>query len=126
MPPHLHPRSRMTSSLFASTVVACFMVVALPHVLPCPAPKTTKFADGSVDVDSRRRIRRQQQQQQLEAKRSAGFVNFSMDAGEDGSQIARASRRGCPVPKPGGILGEWLGFHSDDGDDKSLVRRMGR
>ncbi|KAK3294870.1 uncharacterized protein B0H64DRAFT_443904 [Chaetomium fimeti] len=44
-PPHLHPRSRMTSSLFATTVLASFLVVALPHILPCPAPRRA-YADG--------------------------------------------------------------------------------
>ena len=47
MPPHLHPRSRMTSSLFATTVVASFLVVGLPHILPCPAPRVA-YADADI------------------------------------------------------------------------------
>lgn len=106
----------MTSSIFATTVVACFAVVALPHVLPCPAPKT-RLADGSVDVDGRRRLRRQQLLEQQQ-QQGSGFVSFPME-GEDAASNAAASRRECPVPKPGGMLGEWLGFH---GDDKKMER----
>jgi cytochrome c oxidase assembly factor 2 len=47
MPPLLHPRSRFTSSLFATTVFASFFVVALPHILPCPAPRLA-YADGEM------------------------------------------------------------------------------
>ena len=46
-PPHLHPRSRTTSSLFATTLVLSFFVVGLPHILPCPAPRTV-LADGDM------------------------------------------------------------------------------
>ncbi|KAK4103691.1 hypothetical protein N658DRAFT_421573 [Parathielavia hyrcaniae] len=94
-PPHLHPRSRMTSSLFATTVLASFLVVALPHILPCPAPRRRAYYadDGGADGVSphaespgviRRRVRR---------------------------RVRASQKRECPVPKPGGILGEWLGFH---------------
>ncbi|CAI6089770.1 hypothetical protein V2G26_006780 [Clonostachys chloroleuca] len=109
MPPILHPKSRMTSSLFATTVVASFFVVALPHLLPCPVP-ATKFADGDVMVDEngKRRVWRRKEQSDIKD----GIVQFN-DPGdvEGGSQRVR---RECPVPKPGGMLGDWLGFHNDD------------
>ncbi|UZP45772.1 hypothetical protein NXS19_013584 [Fusarium pseudograminearum] len=57
MPPLLHPKSRMTSSLFATTVAACFIVVTIPHMLPCPVPRA-RFADGDIMVDEHgRRLR---------------------------------------------------------------------
>ncbi|CAK7564464.1 MAG: hypothetical protein SEPTF4163_002358 [Sporothrix epigloea] len=66
-PPYLHPRSRMTSSLFATTVFASFFVVVLPHILPCPAPRVA-LADGEMtpagvaaDGTPRRRRRRREQ-----------------------------------------------------------------
>ncbi|KAL2159941.1 hypothetical protein VTH06DRAFT_2074 [Thermothelomyces fergusii] len=88
-PPHLHPRSRMTSSLFATTVLASFLVVALPHVLPCPAPaRRVYYADDG-----------------------GGGAE-----GEGSGRGRRAkARRECPVPKPGGMLGEWLGFSGSAG-----------
>ncbi|KXX79215.1 hypothetical protein MMYC01_203692 [Madurella mycetomatis] len=119
-PPHLHPRSRMTSSLFATTVVASFFVVALPHILPCPAPRRA-YADGEMPHDlaaadgSARRKRRRR----LEGEEVAenGIVQFTPGEG-DGPTKAKAkaaSKRECPVPKPGGVLGEWLGFNGNGG-----------
>ena len=112
----------MTSSLFASTVVACFFVVAMPHILPCPVP-ATKFADGDVVVDEngrRRRFRRRESPEEVKQ----GIVQFNGPI-ESEDAIQRA-RRECPVPKPGGILGEWLGFHKDDGDNANAGRRVDR
>jgi cytochrome c oxidase assembly factor 2 len=109
----------MTSSLFASTVVACFFV-ALPHMLPCPVPRT-QFADGEIVVDEngrRRRFKRREGPEE-EAEHGGRVVQFNE---VDGAQ--RTTRRECPVPKPGGILGEWLGLHKDD--DNNVRRRVDR
>ncbi|KAG5981168.1 hypothetical protein E4U55_003228 [Claviceps digitariae] len=122
MPPHLHPRSRMTSSLFATTLVASFFVVALPHVLPCPAPRT-KYADGEVVVDEngRRRIWRRRD---ATTESRDGIVQLSQSADEHGESVPESSRRECPIPKPGGLLGEWLGFHkTDDVQNEKPVER---
>lgn len=112
-PPHLHPRSRMTSSLFATTMFASFFVVALPHVLPCPAPRVA-YADGEIieDQNGRRRRRRQRIQAQ-EPTIKDGIVDFNNIAAADvveQEEGRRRSRRECPVPKPGGKVGEFLGF----------------
>jgi cytochrome c oxidase assembly factor 2 len=103
-PPHLHPRSRTTSSLFATTLVLSFLVVGLPHILPCPAPRVA-FLDGEmIDEDGRRRRR----QQRVAAEPPDGIVRF---ANLEGDTTSRPSaKRECPVPKPGGIVGELLGF----------------
>ncbi|KAI6783405.1 uncharacterized protein J7T54_004432 [Emericellopsis cladophorae] len=100
----------MTSSLFASTLVACFFVVALPHMLPCPVP-AKKFADGQVMVDEngRRKVYRRRESPD-EAK--SGIVQFGEDI-----ESGKAVKRECPVPRPGGMLGEWLGFHSENGTE---------
>ncbi|KAG6028697.1 hypothetical protein E4U41_000612 [Claviceps citrina] len=119
MPPHLHPRSRMTSSLFATTVIASFLVVALPHLLPCPVPRT-KYADGEVIVDENGRRRRWRRRDVAPESRD-GIVQFSQSGDEDAESGPHLSRRACPVPKPGGMLGQWLGFHNkadDAGDGK--------
>ena len=47
MPSHLHPRSSATTTLFASTLAASFIIVGIPHIFPCPAPRRA-FSDSSV------------------------------------------------------------------------------
>lgn len=103
----------MTSSLFATTMFASFFVVALPHVLPCPAPRVA-YADGAIieDQNGRRRRRRQRIQAQ-EPTIKDGIVDFNNIAAADvveQDEGRRRSRRECPVPKPGGKVGELLGF----------------
>ncbi|KAK3899062.1 hypothetical protein C8A05DRAFT_46776 [Staphylotrichum tortipilum] len=98
-PPHLHPRSRMTSSLFATTVLASFFVVALPHALPCPAPRRAYADDGEM---AGRGVRRGSRRGRREEVGEGG------EEGEGGG--GGGGGRECPVPKPGGVLGEWLGF----------------
>lgn len=104
----------MTSSLFATTVAASFLVVALPHLLPCPVP-ATKYADGEIVVDENGK-RKRWRRRQAPDEQNDGFVRFNQgaEAGED-----QRGRRECPVPKPGGLLGEWLGFHKSSGSDAS-------
>ncbi|KAL8399977.1 hypothetical protein RB594_000400 [Gaeumannomyces avenae] len=118
-PPHLHPRSRMTSSLFMTTVFASFFVVALPHVLPCPAPRKA-FLDGEVSVDANGRRRRRRKPQDPEVK--DGIVQFDvMNAPVESSpaEPAAATRRECPVPKPGGVVGELLGFRKSSASEQT-------
>jgi cytochrome c oxidase assembly factor 2 len=111
MPPHLHPRSRTTSTLFAVTVFASFFVVGLPHVLPCPVPPA-RFADGEVIIDENGRRRRWKRKETPEVR--DGIAHFGQSTSDEdimGSGKQVLDRRACPVPKPGGMLGEWLGFH---------------
>jgi cytochrome c oxidase assembly factor 2 len=68
MPPHLHPRSTATSTLFAGTLLASFTVVAIPHLFPCPRPRRA-YADAERQLDSEgrpavRRKRRKSDEQQ--------------------------------------------------------------
>lgn len=137
MPPHLHPRSKFTSSLFACTLFASFFIVALPHVLPCPAPRVAYADDGSGSQRPRRRRRKcpvdevgEQTQEQRQLKLARGemenkpqFKDFNQSIQEemgprgdtdDGEDIERRrlAKRECPVPKPGGFVGGLLGFKS--------------
>ena len=110
----------MTSSLFATTVVASFFVVALPHMLPCPVP-AARYTDGDVVVDENGR-RRRFRKRAPSAEVKDGVVQFDQATDED-MRAADRSRRECPVPKPGGMLGEWLGFHkSEEGTSKKVER----
>jgi cytochrome c oxidase assembly factor 2 len=92
----------MTSSLFGMTVFASFFVVALPHMLPCPAPRV-KFADGEMPDGKRRRRRRPEITETAEGN----VVEFN---GIEDDEIRARAKRECPVPKPGGAVGELLGF----------------
>ncbi|KAK3339329.1 hypothetical protein B0H65DRAFT_297016 [Neurospora tetraspora] len=115
-PPHLHPRSRMTSSLFAATVVASFLVVGVPHILPCPAPRVA-FADGDMSADGQPKRRRRRRVENTEGKDE--ILQFETEPGSGDADRARALKRECPVPKPGGVLGSMLGFHKDNNNNDS-------
>lgn len=129
MPPHLHPRSRLTSSLFATTLFASFFVVALPHVLPCPAPRVA-FADsdseGSCPPGKRRR-RRKVVVEKVEGEGADGLDgDFKGVLNGDGDEGLRKVKRECPVPKPGGLVGEILGFGKREGNaDESVGSSTG-
>ena len=123
MPPALHPRSRMTSSLFATTVVASFFVVALPHILPCPVPRA-RFADGEIMVDENGRRKRWRRKDASPPEVKDGIVQFSDTTAEEVERAEERVRQECPLPKPGGMLGEWLGFHKDQGEGE--MGRTGR
>jgi cytochrome c oxidase assembly factor 2 len=118
MPPHLHPRSRFTSSLFATTLFASFFVVALPHVLPCPAPRGAYADDGT----PRRRRRRKCLEEETgvigESARPLKQLKEEISHDDSGGQDFGDSRRECPIPKPGGLLGEILGFSSSSSGEK--------
>ncbi|KAI0447892.1 hypothetical protein F4803DRAFT_498057 [Xylaria telfairii] len=133
MPPHLHPRSRMTSSLFATTVVASFLVVGLPHILPCPAPRVA-YADAASEDGSPRCARRRLSQQTTEVK--DGIAQFKGVSNVSGSNTnasvaetlamtstAPRGKRECPVPKPGGVIGELIGFKREERSDTSQPQK---
>lgn len=95
----------MTSTLFTTTLAVSFLVVGLPHLLPCPVDRR-QFAD-SVDENGnvRRRRRRSDANAKIDAAGDAQTLN--QEASEDG--IGRRERE-CPVPKPGGRIGQMMGF----------------
>ena len=127
MPPHLHPRSRSTTGLFAGTLLASLLVVGIPHVFPCPAPRRT-FADSEVVVTAdgqqipRARRRRRKDIETLESTEKHrpshpaspsddDEVSMFLQMEEEAQNLTQVSRE-CPVPKPKGVLGQLLGFRS--------------
>lgn len=100
-------------------MIASFFVVTLPHVLPCPAPRVT-YADGEIiqDENGKRRRRRRPVLQEPEVQN--GIVQFDNIAEEDLAEMeGRKNKRECPVPKPGGKVGELLGFKKTDKNDNT-------
>jgi cytochrome c oxidase assembly factor 2 len=132
MPPHLHPRSRSTTSLFAATLFASFLIVGMPHIFPCPAPRRT-LADSETpmnpDGQSIRRLRAKKKKDTDASEEPSAMSgissNISQVADEEVSTFLQMEEeaekmakigRACPVPKPGGIVGELLGFRNRDND----------
>lgn len=133
MPPHLHPRSRSTTGLFAGTLLASLLVVGMPHLFPCPAPRRTLAdsemmvtADGQ-QVPRIRRRRRKDIESDTDGPRPenptpSGAVDddvstfFEME--EEAQKLTRVTRE-CPVPKPKGFLGELLGFRNAQGNGQA-------
>ncbi|EAQ88107.1 hypothetical protein CHGG_04726 [Chaetomium globosum CBS 148.51] len=82
----------MTSSLFATTVLASFLVVALPHILPCPAPRRAYADEGDMAM--------QQQQGQQQNGGVVRRVRRRSSRGEVSS-----SSRGGAEERLGGMRG---------------------
>jgi len=134
MPPHLHPRSRSTASLFATTLLASLVVVGLPHVFPCPAPRRT-LADSEMTVTADgqqvQRIRRRRRKDAEMLDRENTSFPTTQPADEEVSTFFQMEaeaeklehvRRQCPVPKPSGVLGDLLGFSNQ----KDTSQQQGR
>ena len=104
----------MTTSLFGTTLLVSFLVVGMPHIFPCPAPRT-QFADYEITKDGRQRRRRRPSTTNtdvdknfLQSEEIAGKSNHAMTMEEQ--EALRRKAHECPVPKPGGRIGEILGF----------------
>jgi cytochrome c oxidase assembly factor 2 len=113
MPSHLHPRSRYTTSLFTTTLLVSFLVVGMPHIFPCPVPRT-QFSDGRP-----RRLRKADAERDVDTKaREAG--EDAMAAAEEANLLKRRAHE-CPVPKPGGLIGQVLGFRDEERKGKVRI-----
>lgn len=99
---HLHPRSRTTSTLFTTTLAISFLVVSLPHLLPCPVDRR-QFADTIEMPDGTIKRRRRRQPAAEDSDNAVAMEGVSN--AEDGRP-----KRECPVPKPGGLVGQIMGF----------------
>jgi cytochrome c oxidase assembly factor 2 len=97
-------------SIFAGTLAVSFLVVGLPHLLPCPVPRRA-FAEGEIPEELRRRRRRRK------------FVDGEASSEQVQAETILDKRRECPVPKPGGLVGQVLGFEKlEDGGRLPDVR----
>ncbi|RPB23998.1 hypothetical protein L211DRAFT_849159 [Terfezia boudieri ATCC MYA-4762] len=118
MPPHLHPRSLSTTSLFSTTLALAFMVVAVPHILPCPV----RGPPWGYRVDAT-------------GSQEEEGDKFYKDDGETAKEERRRRRRReerkCPIPRGGGGLVEelrkWMGGTSEGEGVREVVfeKRLG-
>jgi cytochrome c oxidase assembly factor 2 len=119
MPPHMHPRSRMTASLFTTTLMVSFLVVAAPHLIPCPVDPRT--LNDSADPTKRRRRRRPVESEEGEENGVLGE-----DARRKMIEERMNPRRECPIPKPGGLVGQVLGMTGRQEGVTAQVERLRR
>ena len=111
MTPHLHPRSRLTTSLFGTTFLVSFIVVGIPHIVPCPAPRV-KFADAEMEgleKGQRRRVRAVTDQEAGDMVGNGQLTSQRIHSEEEEAALRKRAHE-CPVPKPQGIIGQVLGF----------------
>ena len=116
MPPHLHPRSAATSTLFAGTLVASFVVVAIPHILPCPVPRRV-FADSDGNlVDEKgnpiqsRKDKKPQRNAICKTRDLQDEALLFRQLQQEAEALDKQARE-CPVPKPTGWIGKMMGFN---------------
>lgn len=126
MPPNLHPRSTHTTTLFATTLLISFLVVGVPHLLPCPVSKRQLLDAPIVEVrdeNGRRVYKRVYRKPNAQLSRD-GKAPTEMDSAA--FEADTRHERECPVPKPGGFVGRWLGFQSgerrSEGEGRSVVK----
>jgi cytochrome c oxidase assembly factor 2 len=113
----------MTASLFTTTLIISFMVVGMPHLLPCPVDhKTRVYADGEMPGltpgTQRRRRRRKVGDEDLQKEGESG----AMETQKDNDLALDLPRRGCPVPKPSGLVGQILGFSNRQGEAPPVIK----
>ncbi|KAF1841268.1 uncharacterized protein K460DRAFT_371271 [Cucurbitaria berberidis CBS 394.84] len=125
MPPHLHPRSRMTTSLFTTTLMVSFLVVAAPHLMPCPVDPRMLADSADPTGENRRRRRRRVREEETSN-------DFMSEETRRRQRIEErlAPRRECPVPKPGGLIGQVLGMPKQELEEEeenlSIMQRVER
>jgi cytochrome c oxidase assembly factor 2 len=107
----------MTGTLFTGTLAVSFLVVGIPHLLPCPADRR-QFADSAECPDGRVPRRRKKRDADGNLSNSANAPSSPAAAANDEALASLSEderpKRECPVPKPGGLLGQIIGFRSEE------------
>jgi cytochrome c oxidase assembly factor 2 len=112
----------MTTSLFTTTLALSFLVVATPHLLPCPVDRRV-LAD-SADPEALRRKRRRTK---VDTEETCNDVMGEERMRKRLEQEEWAvPKRECPVPKPGGLIGQVLGVKKGDEGEPSVQSELER
>lgn len=121
--PNLHPRSRLTTGLFGTTLLVSFAVVGMPHILPCPRPRVVYSDFEGEDLSGRRRRNRGRSNDEGDGEGRDRGIREEMSKLRAEREERERKARECPVPKPRGRLGKWLGFERDASDVKAVKER---
>jgi cytochrome c oxidase assembly factor 2 len=111
----------MTTSLFTTTLMVSFLVVAAPHLIPCPVDPRTLTDSADPTGQNRRRRRRKLPEEETcndvmsEERRRMQLVEEKL-----------AAKRECPVPKPGGLIGQVLGVQNEEDQEVQKLSIMQR
>lgn len=118
-PSPLHPRSTATSTLFAGTLLASFVVVSIPHLFPCPRPRVQYL-----DSDGRPLSLSGEQLKQLQATELEVEATIFRELQAEAERLEKLERekRVCPIPKPGGFVGRMLGFEDQSKSNANAKR----
>ena len=123
MTPHLHPRSRATTSIFGTTLLVSFLVVGMPHIIPCPAPRV-KLADSKVDSSENGQKRQRLVQSGPARKEPESREQVDDTIPLEEQNTLRKIGHECPVPKPTGFFGRVLGFNEPTTEEKATQRQV--
>jgi cytochrome c oxidase assembly factor 2 len=106
----------MTTSLFTTTLALSFLVVATPHLLPCPVDRRV-LADSSNPeaLTGKRRRRKVVTEETCNDVMGEERMRKRLE-----QQTWETPKRECPVPKPGGLIGQVLGVKKDDEEEPAL------
>ena len=87
-----------------------FLVVAMPHIVPCPVPRM-KLADEEWELleVGRSRRRKKHNAPDIIGEPDESLMNGQLSSLEKQRAAMRRKAHECPVPKPGGPIGRLLG-----------------
>jgi cytochrome c oxidase assembly factor 2 len=111
----------MTTSLFGTTLMVSFLVVAAPHLIPCPVDPRTLADSADPTGESRRRRRRR-----IPEDESCSQVMGEERRRQRLIEEKLAAKRECPVPKPGGLIGQVLGVQDEESKEQQQLSIMQR
>jgi cytochrome c oxidase assembly factor 2 len=108
----------MTTSLFTTTLMVSFLVVAAPHIIPCPVDPRTLADSPDLTGQNRRRRRRRTPEEETcnEIMSEERMRKIQLEEKLN-------PKRECPVPKPGGLIGQVLGLKEAGGDVERISIR---
>jgi cytochrome c oxidase assembly factor 2 len=105
----------MTTSLFTTTLMVSFLVVAAPHIIPCPVdPRTLADAPDPTGQNRRRRRRRTPDEE------TCNDIMSEQRMKKVQLEDKLNPKRECPIPKPGGLIGQVLGL-KEAGEDVQKI-----
>jgi cytochrome c oxidase assembly factor 2 len=102
-------------SLFTTTLAVSFLVVATPHLLPCPVdPRTLADSQDPDALSGQPRRRRRRILKEETCNDTMSEERRKMKEAEEWA----TPKRECPVPKPGGLIGQVLGLKKAEEEEE--------